>query len=67
MQRHGSDGKFLSLDVKDVQSAERRVCRRVWETLQEFQDGLFTPVEIDLVDRLEMLLRENLAYSREES
>ena len=49
-----------------VRKAEAKVCSRIWETFREFQDSLETEQERDLVDRLEVLLRENVAYEPEE-
>ncbi len=49
-----------------VRRAERQVCRRVWETLQEFQGSLVEEREKELIDRLEVLLRETIAYGPEE-
>ena len=49
-----------------VRKAEAKVCSCIWETFREFQDSLETEQERDLVDRLEVLLRENVAYEPEE-
>ena len=49
-----------------VQAAERRVCRRVWESLQEFQASLSEESEKELIDKLEVLLRESIAFGPEE-
>jgi hypothetical protein len=60
--------KFMSLPKVAivVRNAERTICSRVWDALREFQENLTEESEKDVIDRLESLLREIIAYGPDE-
>jgi len=60
--------KSMSLPnvARVVRKAERQVCWRLWESIQEFQGSLVEERDKELIDRLEVLLRETIAYGPEE-